>query len=467
MWCATRSGRVGEWQQAGILFRFVDGGKWLADSAKSVDGEAEGSSGNTADLDEWRGDRRQELVLIGPSLQDKQLFDLLDATLLTDEEMAGRVDGAQDHRWWPQIEGDDDKLPPYEGSTLATEQASLAAAEAKRTAQAATKDAARLRTAEAKAAEETANAEAVAAEERATFMKQQEEATTRADNRPEGASQRRWILVAWSLAIFTMLYNICEGAVSIVFGMKDESIALFGFGLDSLVEVLSAAVVLWRLKGDDFAEVSPSSCNTKEVRISQERSATKVIAVLLMALAVVTVIRAVLTLEKKEHPEDTVAGVVVSSASLGFMFALWYLKRKAAIKLDSATLEMDAACSLACIVLSSALFAGSLLGLLTKDVREEEPADSGDAEPDPLRSTPWWWTDSVTALIIAFWVGREGVVALRHALSDKFQGGCGCGKVGPTNIVTARRMLEQINARSSASSGVSGYAPIVDKSVIS
>ena len=149
------------------------------------------------------------------------------------------------------------------------------------------------------------------------------------------------------------------------------------------------------------------------------------------------------------------------------MFALRYLKRRAAVKLDSATLEMDAACSFACIVLSSALFVGSLLGLFTKDAGEEQTTsttttmvdavDSG-ANVGPQRSTKWWWADSAAALVIAVWVGREGAVALRYALSDNFAGGCGCGKVGPNIGAAQARLLEQINTRKHA---------LVDQPVVS
>ena len=170
---------------------------------------------------------------------------------------------------------------------------------------------------------------------------------------------------------------------------------------------------------------------------------------MLLALALVTVVRAILTLIHEEQPEGTLSGVVISSASLTFMFALWYLKRQAAIKLDSATLEMDAACSFACIVLSFALLAGSLVGLLNgidgeggeAAAVDGAAAESGSAEPE---LSAVWWADSVVALFIALWVGREGAVALRHALSDDFAGGCGCGKAGPGIESGNKRLLEQM-----------------------
>ena len=221
--------------------------------------------------------------------------------------------------------------------------------------------------------------------------------------------------------------------------------------------MLSAAVVLWRLGADDFADESvylsaPAAEMARAQRVRKERTATVVVAGLLIALAAVTVVRAALTLANEEQPEETWSGVVISSASLAFMFALWYLKRRAAVVLDSATLEMDAACSLACIVLSFALLAGSLVGLFTAvdDAEGEATAAAavgslaGAPEPEP-ELLAGWWADSVAALVIAVWVGREGVVALRYALSDDFAGGFGCGKAGPGIEAGQKRLLEQMN----------------------
>ena len=108
----------------------------------------------------------------------------------------------------------------------------------------------------------------------------------------------------------------------------------------------------------------------------------------------------------RHHPPTTVPGLVISALSLACMVFLWRAKRQAAQALDSATLEADAACSLACIQLSTVLFAGSLLFLLLPGL---------------------WWVDAAAALGLALLIGREGLGMVRAARSAAFTGGCGCG----------------------------------------
>ena len=115
-WLAGQSGRAGEWQHAGSLFRFSDGGAWLCSSPgyKPPVGDAGGAEA-------WRGDRRQEIVLIGPNLQADKVVGLLDECLLTPEEMAARAiaDASADPgNWWatvPEVAN----FPAWEGSEAA------------------------------------------------------------------------------------------------------------------------------------------------------------------------------------------------------------------------------------------------------------------------------------------------------------------------------------------------------------
>lgn len=176
------------------------------------------------------------------------------------------------------------------------------------------------------------------------------------------------------------------------FGWADESIALFGFGVDSFIEVASALLVLWKLldHGD----------------LARERKATLGIGWLFMALAMGMAGGALLQLLAKHHPPTTLPGLVISALSLTFMVFLWRAKRTAARALDSATLEADAACSLACIQLSVLLFAGSLLFLLLPAL---------------------WWIDAAASLGLALLIGKEGLGMVRAARSAAFTGGCGCG----------------------------------------
>ncbi|MCC6514154.1 MAG: cation transporter [Geothrix sp.] len=176
------------------------------------------------------------------------------------------------------------------------------------------------------------------------------------------------------------------------FGWTDDSIALFGFGADSFIEVASALLVLWKLLDHG--------------NLARERKATLGIGWLFLALAAGMAGGALLQLMARHHPPTTVPGLVISALSLACMVFLWRAKRQAAQALDSATLEADAACSLACIQLSTVLFAGSLLFLLLPGL---------------------WWVDAAAALGLALLIGREGLGMVRAARSAAFTGGCGCG----------------------------------------
>ncbi len=205
-------------------------------------------------------------------------------------------------------------------------------------------------------------------------------------------NQDQWRRRALWLSALTIAYNLVEGVISMAFGWADDSIALFGFGADSFIEVASALLVLWKLLDHG--------------NLARERKATLGIGWLFLALATGMAGGALLQLVARHHPPTTVPGVVISALSLACMVFLWRAKRLAAQALDSATLEADAACSLACIQLSAVLFAGSLLFLLLPGL---------------------WWVDAAAALGLALLIGREGLGMVRAARSAAFTGGCGCG----------------------------------------
>lgn len=204
---------------------------------------------------------------------------------------------------------------------------------------------------------------------------------------------QRALFLSW----FTVGYNLIEGVVSIAFGVSEESLSLAGFGVDSLIEVASAALVLWRFRGE-------SKCGDG-ISIEREQKATLGIGILFLILSFLTAIAALIQLIKEGHPETTLPGIVISLLSLSFMFFLWNAKKKLAIELDSKTVAKDADCSMACIKLSAVLFVGSLLFLILPQ---------------------FWWADSVAALILSFLVGKEGWETVSLAQREDFSGGCGC-----------------------------------------
>lgn len=199
------------------------------------------------------------------------------------------------------------------------------------------------------------------------------------------------------LSYFTIGYNCIEGVVSIRFGVGEESVALAGFGIDSLIEVASAALILWRFRGEAHLSAGLS--------VDRERRATLGIGVLFLLLAAVTLAASAIQLRNGAHPETTVPGAVISALSLSFMYWLWSAKRKLAQALDSAAMMMDAACSLACIKLSIVLFAGSLFYLAFPSL---------------------WWADSAAGIALALLIGKEGWETIEAARRPEFSGGCGC-----------------------------------------
>lgn len=210
--------------------------------------------------------------------------------------------------------------------------------------------------------------------------------------------RNQWLARAIFLSWFTIVYNLIEGFVSIAFGVADESIALAGFGIDSLIEVASAVLILWRFRSGSEVD--------SERSMARERKATLGIGVLFLLLSAVIVAGSALQLRTGGHPITTVPAMIISAVSLSFMFWLWSSKRRVARELDSASMAKDAACSLACIKLSVILFIGSLAFAVWPNL---------------------WWVDSVAALGLAALIAREGWQTVEAARRPDFSGGCCCG----------------------------------------
>ena len=198
------------------------------------------------------------------------------------------------------------------------------------------------------------------------------------------------------LAYFTILYNIIEGLVSLWFGISEGSLALAGFGVDALIEVASAIIVLLKLKGDD---------SEFKINIEKERKSTRAIGYLFIFLAVITILTSFTEIRVSSHPDTTLPGSIISSLSLMIMFFIWVDKLDVGRKLDSSTIIADASCSLACIKLSIVLLIGSVAYSLFPSL---------------------WWIDSIAALILSLFIALEGKELIQNSLKSEFTGGCGC-----------------------------------------
>jgi divalent metal cation (Fe/Co/Zn/Cd) transporter len=176
---------------------------------------------------------------------------------------------------------------------------------------------------------------------------------------------------------FTIAYNVVEAVVAISAGAAASSVALIGFGLDSVVEVLSAAAVAWQ-----FTRTDPERW---------ERPTLRVIAVAFFALAAYVTVSAVLALNGLVDAEHSTVGIVLAAVSLAVMPLASFLERRTGTELGSATAIADSKQTLLCAWLSAAVLLGLVLNSLVG----------------------WSWADPLAALVIAGFAVREGVEAWR------------------------------------------------------
>ena len=181
----------------------------------------------------------------------------------------------------------------------------------------------------------------------------------------------RWIVAG------TITYNVIEAVIAIAAGTIASSSALIAFGLDSVVEVLSAAAVAWQ-----FAAPDPHK---------REHVAMRLIAVSFFGLALFVTIDAVRTLTGAAEPGHSPVGIVLAAASLLVMPALSVLERRTGRELGSASAVADSKQTLLCAYLSAVLLVGLLLNSLLG----------------------WTWADPLAALVIAAFATREGIEAWR------------------------------------------------------
>ena len=202
---------------------------------------------------------------------------------------------------------------------------------------------------------------------------------------PSSGPGRRWAQIAGPLlsrrvrllVAATISYNIIEAIVAISAGAVASSTALIGFGLDSVIEVASAAAVAWQFSGKD-----------PEAR---ERTALKIIAVSFFALAAYITVESARSLLGADAAEHSTVGIVLAAVSLLVMPVLSYAQRRAGRELGSASAVADSKQTLLCTYLSGVL----LVGLLLNSV------------------LGWSWADPIVALVIAAVAVREGREAWR------------------------------------------------------
>lgn len=186
------------------------------------------------------------------------------------------------------------------------------------------------------------------------------------------------------LAAASVAYNVIEAAIAITAGLVAGSVALVGFGLDSVVEVSSGLIILWQFR--------------HHIPESRERQALRLMALSFFALAAYVTFESSRALLGDHDPDDSPIGIGLASASLAIMPALSWLQRRTGRELGSGAVVADSTQTLLCTYLSAVLLAGLLLNT----------------------TLGWSWADPIAGLVIAAVAVREGVEAWRGE-------GCACG----------------------------------------
>jgi divalent metal cation (Fe/Co/Zn/Cd) transporter len=189
---------------------------------------------------------------------------------------------------------------------------------------------------------------------------------------------KRAVRLQW----FTIVWMVLEGTVALWSGVAAHSLSLIAFGADSLIELISAGLVLWRLKVE--------ANRGKEFSESAERSARKVAGILLFALAAYVLVSAVWSLLDRQGAEFSLPGLLLTIFTIPLMYLLFRHKSDLARSLASAALRADAVETLTCAYLSAVVVVGLVCQLLMNA----------------------WWIDGATSLLIIYFVIKEGFEAL-------------------------------------------------------
>lgn len=163
----------------------------------------------------------------------------------------------------------------------------------------------------------------------------------------------KYIQRALILSLITIIYNLAEGTVSTILGAGDETLALFGFGVDSFVEVISGfgiAHMIWRMRKYPVAQ-----------RDQFETTALKITGSVFYLLTFGLVVGAIFSIVADVRPESTFVGIIIAGLSILTMYFLYKAKVKVGTKLNSDPIISDANCTKTCFYLSFILLASSLL----------------------------------------------------------------------------------------------------------
>ncbi|HEY5231415.1 MAG TPA: cation transporter [Galbitalea sp.] len=185
--------------------------------------------------------------------------------------------------------------------------------------------------------------------------------------------RRRGFALEW----ITLSWNVVGVVVLVYLAYRAASVALMGFGLDSLIEIGASIVVIWELSGSGEA---------------RQRRALRMIGVAFLALAVYLTAQSILALAVVHHASASPGGIIWTACTALVMFALAWGKRRTGIALGNPVLVTEGRVTLIDGILASAVLLGLVLNSLVG----------------------WWWADPVAALVIVYYALREAVTILRR-----------------------------------------------------
>jgi divalent metal cation (Fe/Co/Zn/Cd) transporter len=201
------------------------------------------------------------------------------------------------------------------------------------------------------------------------------------------AKTAQLLTVALWLVVATLAYNVVEAGIAMWAGTEAGSIALLGFGLDSIIEIAASAVLVWRLRVERRSHDEERAERAERA----ERRAGRFVGLTFLLLAIYLTVESVLTLTSRSRPAATLVGVALAAASLVVMPVIATLKLRVARRLGSEALAAEAKETFACAGLSFTLLAGLALNA----------------------AFHWWWADPVAALVMVPWLVREGFEGVR------------------------------------------------------
>lgn len=190
-----------------------------------------------------------------------------------------------------------------------------------------------------------------------------------------------WLAIAWM---------VVEALVAVIAGVQAHSTALVAFGIDSVIELVAAAALLWRL----YTETSGRDA----VHVQRaETVASWIVGIALLALAAYILVISILKLVTHEGADSTLLGISIAAASALVMPFIAGAKKRIGKRIGSRALEADGSCSWVCAYMSWIVLAGVGVTFLLG----------------------WWWIDAVSALGLVYFVAHEGWEALESARGEQ------------------------------------------------